>query len=179
MSNTGFEAIAHEDRLADTSPTVEHEVSGSPSSAAGPRAFLKTVGGAVLTWFVYSVLIGVLPIGLSVLLHWIRGAAVSLDLLGSGDLLIVSVSVVAGAVATLGGDVRRSDGPTYRVRVVMGVSLLITAIAAFVYGISGPDGTLSEVEKVVNLSIALFTASVLLGVVAVGVSASSRYERLV
>lgn len=119
---------------------------------------------SLLRWFLFSVLLALLPLGFAALAKNLDGELVSVfKLVSGGELLLVSVGITGAAVGDLLG--RKRDNGNWELAAGW-CSVVLVALTAFYY--SRVDSVPTEhLHRLVSGSLYIFVASIMAGAVCV------------
>lgn len=143
-----------------------------------PRAKLVAVATVLVRWMLFGLLISLTPLAASELIAWGRSDWIPyVELVGGGELLLLSVGLVAASVGELFG----RDATSYRSArmVIAGLGLALLTLAALWFAdVSGAvrDGESIDASAVALGSTIMFSFAVILGASAILVSEVSRWS---
>lgn len=136
------------------------------------------IGRVLGMWTLFGVLFALVPIIFSALSEWIHGDSVGLsELIGGGELLLVSTGVCAAALGELAG---RPTDPLRGVRgLLSGVSVILILIAGLLFAdVAGSvrDHEAYDAVRVATASLVIFSISLITAAMAMVVAEVSKWN---
>jgi hypothetical protein len=136
------------------------------------------IGRVLGMWTLFGVLFALVPIIFSAISEWIHGDSIALsELVGGGELLLVTTGVCAAALGELAGQ------PTDALRGVRGLLSGVSVIIILIAGLLFADvaGSLRDHEdfdavRVATASVVLFSIALMTAAVAMVVAEISTWD---